>query len=166
MCTRIVLLIRRRCIDLEWIETRTPWKKEFQFRRIVHPRVSLLAYLWLSIEARGRKKPGCRGQTHRQSCSTCYPIASLVLTERVERRVSSGDTRALFVAGSCQRAWYALLPPVRPPLALRHVCACVRIRAHICDQQPSRSGFIELTNRLRTKLTGNYWGKTIRFQWM
>lgn len=62
------------------------------------------------------------------------------------RRASNGNTRALFAAGSCQRAWYALLPPVRPSarppvhtsLALYHMSACVRIiHTHVCPAASS-----------------------------
>lgn len=126
--------------------------------------LSLLAtYLALSRKAREREEKA--RSSWRAHIHTHTPVIELnVLLDRESRanwarRASSGDTRALFVAGSCQRAWYALLPLVRPSLAFTPHAACIRVHSHICT---AGNLLDRVSVRLRIVCAWNwYWSKSI-----
>ena len=150
------------------VQTTHPGEKYSGFTGIVHPRVSLLAYRNVYRSAKEETAQLSWYHTYAHTPS----IAFNVLPDREsranwERRASNGDTRALFVAGSCQRAWYALLPPVRLSLAPR-VCVHGYTRTyththththtHIC----TRSLLDQASVRSRIICARNwYWPKSI-----
>jgi len=177
-CARVILLIRHVGMYTRRVQTQTLREKRSGFTELsIHaylsPRVSYCIYRsakeetaelsWYSTHIQ-RTHHGTHARTHtrRQSRSTCCPIASLVLTERVERRTGIRELSSLLDLASerdtrCSR-------PSASRFAAPRVCVHGYVHAHththththkhtyMHQESPRFSGFSEIASHSRTKL--------------